>query len=174
MTGLISENIFYIFRKSQGLTREQIADKIGISLKRWTALETWKAGSRSLTLEEIVLLDKTFGIFYFREFFIDCIYKEDIYNMPRRVERSSDLLIYLSLSKQIMYLNDVAIALSCSTAKAVEAMKVLRDYAENELNLRLPPSGGIQTVVFEKCFGYSASSVINAPEVQDYLTKKGY
>lgn len=73
-----------------------------------------------------------------------------------------------------MFLNDVAIALSCSTAKAVEAMKVLRDYAQTELKLRLPPSGGIQTVVFEKCYGFSSASVSDAPEVKEYLRKKGF
>lgn len=170
----LQENIFFIFRKSKKLTREQIADRIGISVKRWTALETWKTGARSLTMEEIILIDKTFETYYFREFFTQCFLEEDIYNMPRRVERSSELMIYLSLSKQIMFLNDVAIALSCSTAKAVEAMKVLRDYAQTELKLRLPPSGGIQTVVFEKCYGFSSASVSDAPEVKEYLRKKGF
>lgn len=169
-----SNSIFYVFRKSKGLSREQISDQTMIPLKRWIALETWEPGVKSPTIEEIILIDRIFETYFFRKYFAKTLIEGEELEMPRRVEQSSDLMIYMSLSKPIIFLNDVAIALSCSTPKAGEAMEVLIDYAKNELNMRIPPSGGIQTIVFEKCYGLNKDMFKNSPEVVRYLNERNY
>lgn len=168
----VQKTVFFEARQIKKVTRFDASDNTSINVKRLFNLEN--GYGTPPTIEEIILLENYYKNEIIKEYFINIIQSGGYYNqMPKRVEQSTDLEMYIALKPSIMYLSQIATALSCSTAKAIVASKVLRDYAIKELKLRLPPSGGIQTLVFEKCYGISYKRFEDSPEVVSYLKTKG-
>lgn len=168
----VQKTVFFDARQFKSVNKYEVSDNTFISVKRLFNLEN--GYGTSPTIEEIMLLENYYKNEILKDYFIHVIQSGGYYNqMPKRVEQSTDLEMYIALKPSIMYLSQIATALNCSTAKAIVASKVLRDFAIKELKLRLPPSGGVQTIVFEKCYGISYKRFEDTPEVISYLKTKG-
>lgn len=163
--------IFFEARKSEKFNREDVAFKTGISYKRIRNLETGKGYPANI--EEILILESLYKNGILKNYFLEIIKKGGRYEyMPRRVNPSTELETYIALSTPVMYISQIATALSCSTASASKALEELRRFALDVMKLKLPPAGGIQTIVFEQCYGFSAKRYENSDDVIKYLKDK--
>lgn len=166
------KTIFFEARKLSKLSRETLSIISGISLNRIKNIENDMG--LPVTIEEILLINQKLENEIIRDYFVSVL-KEGRLNlyMPKRVKESTDLELYIALKSPIMLIPHIATALSCSTALARIAYEDLKEFAVKEMKLKLPPAGGIQSIVFETMYGFTYHRYENSFEVLEYRRDKG-
>ena len=164
---------FYIARKESKLDRFELSRLTGLSEKRITNLE--KGIGAFPTIEEIMLLEDFYKSKTLRNYFIELLNQGGLFQpMCKKVKVSTPLEKFIALRQPIMYIPQIAAALSCSTATAIKIKKDLVEYAIKVKGLAIPPNDGIQTLIFVERYGISYRDFEHDPEVIEYLKTKEY
>ena len=162
---------FYIARKESKLDRFELSRLTGISEKRITNLEKGIGGYP--TIEEILLLEDTYKSNTLKNYYFELLNQGGLYQtMCKKVKESTPLEKFIALKQPIMYISQIATALSCSTATAIKVKKDLVEFAIKVKGLAIPPNDGIQTLIFVERYGISYRDFENDFEVMTYLRSK--
>ena len=162
---------FYIARKESKLDRFELSRLTGLSEKRITNLEKGIGGYP--TIEEIMLLEEIYKSNTLKNYYIELLNQGGLCQpMCKKVKESTPLEKFIALKQPIMYIPQIATALSCSTATAIKIKKDLVDFAIKVKGLAIPPNDGIQTLIFVERYGISYRDFENDFEVIMYLRSK--